>query len=81
MILVDIQVPAVDRIYDFELDEEMPAGELIKEVIKIITQKEKMDYDEDDKMYLYAMQHESILKDDCSLKNQGIVSGERLILM
>ncbi|MBD5500127.1 MAG: hypothetical protein HDR10_02820 [Lachnospiraceae bacterium] len=81
MILVDIQVPAIDRIYDFELDEEMPVGELIKEVTETIAQKEKMDYDKDDKMHLYAMWHECMLKDMYSLKSQGIRNGERLILM
>lgn len=81
MILVDVQVPAVNQTYDFELDEEMPVGELIREVTEIIAQKEKMDYSRGDKMYLYAMWHESILNDAYSLKKQGIKSGEKLILL
>lgn len=81
MILVDIQVPSMNQVYDFELDEEMPVGELIREVMEIIAQKEKADYEKEDKMYLYAIQHECILKEGDSLKSQQIRSGERLVLM
>lgn len=81
MILVDIQVPAVNRVYDFELDEEMPAKEAVREVARTIAEKEKMDCCTEDKMCLYAMNHEKILNESCSLKQQGIKSGERLVLI
>ena len=32
MILVDVQVPAMDRVYDFELDEELTAGILVRDI-------------------------------------------------
>ena len=33
MILVDIQVPVLDKIYDFELDEEASADIVLEEIL------------------------------------------------
>lgn len=81
MIMVDVQVPVLNKVYDFELDEEMPAGELVRKVTEIISEKEKMGYDPEDKMYLYAMRNEKILNESHSLKQQGVRGGERLVLI
>ena len=42
MIVVDIQVPNLNRTYDFELDEEMKTGELLKKIIQTISEKESL---------------------------------------
>lgn len=81
MILVDIQVPSINQIYDFELDEEMPVGELIRSVSEIIAEKENMDYCREDEMKLYDLEHEKILNEVYSLEKQGIRSGEKLVLI
>lgn len=81
MIIVDIQVPSINKVYDFELDEEMMAGALVKEVAEIVAEKEKMIYRQEDQMYLFAMEHEKVLNENCSLRQQGIRNGERLILI
>ena len=41
MILVDIYVPSVNNVYDFQLDEQTPIGTLIEEVAELIEQKEQ----------------------------------------
>lgn len=81
MILLDVQVPSLNKIYDFELEEEIPVGELIVKIMEIIAQKEGLECCMEDKMYLYAMGSETLLNDACSLKQQGIRGGERLYLI
>ncbi len=81
MILTDIQAPAVNRTYDFELDEEMPVKELTERIAEIIAEKEEMSYDREDEMQLYAKSREKVLDGGRSLRQQGIKNGEKLYLI
>lgn len=81
MILTDIQVPAVNRTYDFELDEEMPVKELTEKIVEIIGEKEEMSYDREDEMQLYAQSRGKVLDGERSLRQQGIRNGEKLYLI
>lgn len=78
MILVDIQVPEVDGIYDFELDEDTAAGEIARAAAELTALWEGLLAGE--KMSLYAVERGIVLKDELTLKQQGIGNGERLIL-
>ncbi|MBO5055887.1 MAG: hypothetical protein J6C64_05990 [Lachnospiraceae bacterium] len=80
MILVDIYVPAVNEIYDFELNENLPAGDLIPQIAALTAKQENMEWNCDAEMHLYAFCHGGILNQELSLKRQGVKSGERLIL-
>jgi uncharacterized ubiquitin-like protein YukD len=71
----------VDKVYDFELDEEMTAGELTEKITVMIAQQEHMEYDRANQMFLYAMDHGKILQESLSLKQQGVRGGERLVLL
>lgn len=78
MILVDIQVPEVDGIYDFELDEDMAAGEAARAAAELTALWEGIFAGES--MSLYAQERGIVLKDELTLRQQGIGNGERLIL-
>ena len=81
MILVDIQVPKLNRTYDYELDEEMKAGELLTKITQIVTEKEKLKNCSDEEMLLYDLNREKVLSEFYSLKQQGVKSGDRLYLI
>lgn len=81
MILVDIQVPALDRTYDFELDETLTVKKLTEKIIGIISHKENLQSPCTEEMYLFALGREILLNRDFSLKEQGIGTGEKLILI
>lgn len=80
MILVDILIPAVNRTYDFELDEERTTGEVVEKAAHLTACAEGMKECAADNMFLYAFQRERLLDKALSLKEQGIQSGETLIL-
>ena len=81
MILVDIQVPILDKIYDFELDEDASADIVLEEILELIARKEGTGRDDTGKMYLYVPGQEGILTGNETLKQQGIGDGARLILI
>lgn len=79
MILVDVQVPALDRVYDFELDEDSQTGRLAEEIAALIAAREKIP--ESGAMNLYGVRQEALLRRDETLKGQGVGDGDRLILI
>lgn len=79
MILVDVQAMATGEIYDFELDENQTVEILLKEIKELISGKEQRAFS-DEKFYLYAMYRECFLLENLSMKEQGVRSGERLII-
>ena len=81
MILVDIQSPVMDQVYEFELDEEARAEEILKEIVLLIGQKEKVSLKEEEGMQLYALRRESLLDKERTLKEQGVEAGDRLFLI
>ena len=81
MIVVDIQVPNLNRTYDFELDEEMKTDILIKKIIQTITEKERLKDCEGNDMLLFDLSRETVLSGNCSLKQQGVKSGAQLFLI
>ena len=80
MILVDIQIPMLDKIFDFELDEESEAGALIEDIAELIAQQEHLSCKNNENMCLYVLGQEGILEKGKSLKQQGVRAGDRLIL-
>ncbi|GFI03672.1 MAG: hypothetical protein HFI44_14255 [Lachnospiraceae bacterium] len=81
MILVDLQAPVFDRIYDFELDEQLKAEELLKDILILIGEEETCRQSKEVGMALYAARQERILDPHRTLQQQGVRDGDRLILI
>lgn len=81
MILVDIQVPVLDRVYDFELEEEMQVGEALEEILTLIAAQEQVAKGDERDAFLYAVRQETILSRDRTFLNQGLREGDGLILI
>lgn len=81
MIFVDVYVPVLDSKYDFELDGETKTELLVREVISLIEQKEKLCYKTTRSRYFYDLERECMLKQNENLIQQGVKSGDRLILV
>lgn len=81
MILVDIQIPVLNGVYDFELDEEAKMNEVLEEILCLAAQKENISLNEEEHMQLFALRQESLLDKNGTLKGQQVESGDRLILI
>ncbi|MDO4513556.1 MAG: EsaB/YukD family protein [Lachnospiraceae bacterium] len=82
MILVDITVPALDNTYDFRLDEDATVAEIMDEVVSMICQKEMSHLEGDEKDLLLCSQSGQVILDRAwTLRESGVRSGERLLLV
>lgn len=82
MILVDIYVPSTGNTYDFQLDEEVPVGNVIEEISEMIGQKEHSRIAGDmTKLMLCAGKSKQILHKEYTLAECHIVTGDSLILV
>ncbi len=82
MILTEIYIPAVDSEYDFMLDENVPAAQIMEEITSVILKKVnetgKGDLGE---FLLYSRDEEKCLDLKKSLHRNGIRDGSRLLFV
>lgn len=81
MILVDIQATVLNKTYDFELKEEAPVGEIINQIIEEIEEREQLELVKNPRPWLYVLQKELLLEEEYTLEEQGVMSGETLLLL
>jgi len=82
MILVDVEVPVLDRVYDFELDENAYIADLEDEIAGIISMTEwNVGFDEQSEMLLYNALNHQLLEGTNTLASYDIKSGSRLLFV
>lgn len=81
MITIDIYVPITGKTYDFCLDENTLVETVTEEIVELIIQKENYVSYENSDMYLFSRQDNQTLNRKFSLKENGIVTGNKLILI
>lgn len=82
MILVDIYVPAVGNVYDFQLDEDEKIGAIVEEIGELIGQKEHCQIVGDmGELMLCSKGDKQILSKNMTLAASGIQNGSSLILL
>lgn len=81
MILVDVYVPAVDRVYDFWLDETKTAAVAAAGIAAMICQKEQWQLTGETGELSLWHSAQKRLADNLTLAENGIWAGERLLLI
>ena len=82
MILVDVYVPSVDNVYDFQLDEDSPIYLIVEEIGELIGQKEHSNIVGNiENLLLCSYKDKRILPKDSTLALCGIQTGNSLILV
>ncbi len=82
MILVDIYVPSVDNVYDFQLDEDATISDIIGEVGELIGQKEHSDIvGSIDDLMLCTRKTNRVLPKENTLRECAVQTGDSLILV
>ena len=82
MIIVDVVVPALNRTYNFNLDEEVPISVLIEEISELICKKERSELEGCRERFVMG----SVDKKECfdpaeSLRAYSVKQGDKLILV
>ncbi len=82
MIIVEIKVPALDKTYDFQLEENVPLGELRKEIGEIICRKEQLSLkgDVNDLLIWDANGKRQLLLEKTAYEN-GLRTGDCILLV
>ena len=82
MILVDIFVPAVDKNYNFRLNEDVKLEMIIDEITEMIGQKEQTHlYGSQDKLNLFSLKDKHILPRMNTLTDCFVKQGDSLMLI
>lgn len=82
MILVDIYVPGVDKVYDFQLNENTPIATVVDEIAEMVGQKERSPLQGNaSELLLCDKATGRILHGGDTLSGAGITTGRTLILV
>ena len=81
MILVDIQVPVLDEVYDFARVVEVKIKVALGEITALIAAKERISIKDGDNLQLYALREDMLLDREASLRQQAVRDGDRLVLI
>ncbi|MBQ3200760.1 MAG: EsaB/YukD family protein [Clostridia bacterium] len=82
MIMVDVQVPALDASYDFSLSEHVRVSELIEEIAEMICQRERLRAPRDMEGFtLCAPGTGAVLPKGLTLSECGVTTGSKLMLL
>lgn len=90
MLLVDISVPAVDKTYNFKLNEEVEISSIIGEIVDMIARKEqtslrgeegKSEQELAGELSLYYVSRQQVLPRNSTLAECGIPVGSLLMLV
>lgn len=82
MINVDVYVPSLDRVYNFNLDEDSRIAVLIEEISDLICKKEHSALKgEKERFVMGSIDEAKNFHPDCSLREYSVKNGEKLILV
>lgn len=82
MIIVEVEVPSLERTYQFSLEEQVTVETLIAELAEVLCQKEQCERKgELEELCLYSREQKSILDRYATLAQQGVRSADGLLLV
>lgn len=82
MIIVNIRVPALEKVYNFSIDEKVRTADFIEEIVEIIKQKEGVRFHGDIESFaLCSVENGVNISRDRSLGEYGIRGGDELVLV
>ena len=82
MIMVDIYFPSVNETYSLRLDENVKINALIQEISEMMCKKYRSAMETgNDRYMLCSLQHNRVLPDYTTLSENGIMNGEKLIMV
>lgn len=82
MIIVDIDVPAIGKKYDFQIDENVALCEVKEEIVEMICRKEQcMLIGDENQLVLWNAQNGQMLRENRTAWEIGLVTGSKILLV
>lgn len=82
MIIVNVSVPAIEKVYNFSLEERAKVRDLIEEITELISQKEHLPFQGSlEEMMLCSLENGELCGKNNCLSDYGIIDGAELILV
>lgn len=82
MIMVDVYVPVYEKTYDMEVDEKVSIGLILEEMANVVCQKEMGKINgKADELCLCSYKEQKILSPERCLRDYGIQTGSKLLLL
>ena len=82
MIIVNVSVPAIEKVYNFSLEEKAKISDLIEELVELIAQKERLTFMGSlDELALCSVDSGILCGSDHTLSEYGVEGGTELILV
>ena len=82
MIVVNIRVPALEKVYNFSVEEKAKIDDLIEEIVELVKQKEGVQFHGAlDQLALCSVEKGLQCNKECILTDYGICDGDELILV
>ena len=82
MILVNVHIPALEKVYNFSVGEKAPISDLIEELVELVAQKEWIPFSGNlGKMTLCCLETGEQCDRGRCLSDYGICGGAELILV
>lgn len=80
--IVNIRVPAMEKVYNFSINEKAPVDELIEELVELVKQKESVQFGGDmSTLTLCSTDRRIRYKSHGCVGDYGIRDGDELILV
>ncbi len=81
MITIDVYVPIIGKTYDFSLDENTRVETVTEEIVELIIQKEGCAAQDASEMFLFPEKESVALNIKFTLKENGVETGDKLLLI
>lgn len=82
MIIVEIIVPSTDGAYEFKLNEDVSVAMIIDELCSVISEKERCSMPSGAEGFmLFSVDKKTMLSSGHTLFENGVINGDRLILL
>lgn len=82
MINVDVYIPSIDEVLDFQIDEEVMVSQVVNEMIEILTKRTRENLSSERAAFMLVLLREKrVLPRVLSLQQCGVMNGDRLLLV
>lgn len=82
MIIVEIEVPSIEKSYDFKLNDDVSVSVIIEELCAIVCQKEQCRFlNNDGQLMLFKIDNKRLLSMSLSLYENDVKTGDKLLLI